>query len=119
MSGAAVPVRVLHQIDHRAAQFGRVRQQRHSSAGKPHVLAHFLGIVDDGLQQCQHVHALARAGGIVSLAQVVQRSVDQSVHLGQILAQTVAHVVVLDALDAQAHARQRRAQIVRHRRQEA
>ena len=38
---------------------------------------------------------------------------------GKVLPQPVAYVVVLDAFDTQAHARQRGAQVMRHRSQEA
>ncbi len=122
---AAVAPRILHQVHHRAPQVGWARQQRLRLAAQRDLMAGLGGIVDHRLEQRQHIDALARAAGLVAVAQVVQRGVDQAVHLGQVLAQAVAHFAGLlavdgvHAFDAQAHARRRRAQIVRHRGQEA
>ncbi|MBB1632751.1 hypothetical protein A9975_18035 [Cupriavidus sp. UME77] len=116
---AAVAVRVLDQVDHGPAQFGRIGQQRLGVARQGDVLADFRGIVHHGLQQGMHIHPLARRGGAVALAQVIQGGIDQTVHLRQVLAQAIADLVVVDAFDAQAHAGEWGAQVVGHGSQEA
>ncbi len=82
------------------------------------VRVHFLEV---GLQRCQQrveIHGVERLF-VVQVAEQAERALDHLRHLIEVRGETDAQVVVLDGLGAQAQARERGAQIVRHRREHA
>jgi hypothetical protein len=113
----AVAHRVADQVAQRAAQAHRLRLHDGARPVDHHLVAELGVVVGERLHQREHVHALRRLG-VAGVAEQLQRRIDQLVHLAQVADALLRcrGVPRLHRLQAQPHAGQRRAQVVRDRR---